>query len=395
MKRFNKETVAVLFGGRSVEHEVSVITGHQVMDALKVAGYQLLPIYITKEGEWYAGSQLHNIKQFSSASFDVRGLPEVFRVSLSPDRSVKQLLPHPEQSKGFFKKPPRLWADVYFPTIHGTLGEDGTIQGLFEMADVPYVGSGVLSSAVGMDKVRAKVLFRDAGIPVLDCVSVMRQEWENDSAAFIKRAEEAFKYPMMVKPVSLGSSIGVSRCQNEGELREALEVALIMDENALVEAALVDFIEVNCSVLGPPIQASVCEQPTPNEKLLTFDEKYKRGAKSAKSGGTKGGMASLERIVPAPIPSELTLQIQELSKKAFQLIGASGVVRVDFLLERDNSNLYLNEINTMPGSVAFYLWEATGISFDDLVDKMVKLGLERHRIRGATQFSFEANLLRK
>lgn len=391
MQNIRRETVAVVFGGRSAEHEVSIITGHQIMDALKVAGYAILPVYITKEGGWYAGAGLHNIKQYSSRTLAIKKVPGVQRVSLSPDRSVRELLPN--KSGGWttlFGKSQPMWADVFFPTVHGTMGEDGTLQGLFELADVPYVGSGVLSSAVGMDKVKAKALFRDAGLRVLDCLTLSRAEWENDPEQFTSLAEKSYGYPLIVKPVCLGSSIGVARCKDLSQLQEAIEVALTLDENALVEKALTDFIEINCSVIGPPEQASVCEQPTSSEALLSFDEKYRRGAKS-KSSGTKAGMASLERIVPAPISHELTARIQEMSIKAFRTLGASGVARVDFLV--DKGELFLNEINTMPGSVAFYLWEASGVHFDELVQKMVVTALDQYRVRTKTRFSFEANLL--
>src|SRR6185295_10704140 len=280
------------------------------------------------------------------------------RVSLSPDRSIRQLLPHPDSSKGLFKKSPRLWADVFFPAIHGSFGEDGALQGLFEMADVAYVGSGVLGSAMGMDKVRMKSLFRDSGIPVLNCLSISQEEWKTGDQSFIAKVESAYSYPVIVKPASLGSSIGVKRCEDASSLNDSIEVALRLDERALVERALVDFIEVNCSVMGPPEKASVCEQPCPSEEVLTFDAKYKRGRKGAKTASAEGGMASLDRIIPAPIPDSLTLRIQEISVQAFRLIGASGIARLDFLLEKKDGNLYLNEINTMPGSIAFYLWEA-------------------------------------
>jgi D-alanine-D-alanine ligase len=393
-KHVHKETVAVLFGGRSAEHEVSVITGHQVMDALEAAGYTLLPIYITKEGEWYAGQPLHNINRYTDPAFNLDRLQNVYRVSLSPDRSVRQLLPHPSHRRRVFKKVPRLWADVFFPTIHGNFGEDGTLQGLFELADVAYVGSGVFASAVGMDKVKMKALYRDAGLPVLDCVSISRAEWQRDSAACIGRVEEFCPYPLMVKPVCLGSSIGVRRCENAGELREAIAAAVLLDRRVLIERALGNFIEVNCAVLGPPEQASVCEQPHTSEALLSFDAKYRQGGKGAKAGGAKAGMASLGRTVPAPISAALTSRIQELSVKAFQLLNAAGVARVDFLVETAEERLYLNEINTMPGSLAFYLWEASGVPFDELATRVVNIALEQHRIRSATQFTFEANLLR-
>jgi D-alanine-D-alanine ligase len=395
MQSTRKTTVAVLFGGRSVEHEVSIITGHQIMDALEVAGYLLLPIYLTKEGVWYAGPSLNNVKQYGDPSFSPDKLQDAHRVSLSPDRSIRQLLPNPDSNKGLFKKSPRLWADVFFPAIHGTFGEDGSLQGLFEMADVAYVGSDVLGSAMGMDKIRMKALFRDSGIPVLSCLSISQEEWEGDGQAFITKVEGSYKYPVIVKPASLGSSIGVQRCEDASSLKDAIELALQLNERALVERALVDFVEVNCSVIGPPEKASVCEQPCLSEEVLTFDAKYKRGRKSAKTGNAEGGMASLDRIIPAPISSELTSQIQQLSTQAFRLIGASGVARLDFLLEKNGESFYLNEINTMPGSIAFYLWEASGVPFDELVAKCVNMALDRQRVRARTRFSFETNLLQR
>lgn len=395
MRKEKKERVGVLFGGRSAEHEVSVITGHQIMDALEVAGYTLLPIYITKEGEWFAGSALHKIGQYSEPAFDVKKLNNVYRVSLSPDRSIRKLVHHPDSSRKLFSKLPDLWADIFFPAIHGTFGEDGTLQGLFEMADVAYTGSDVISSALGMDKIRMKLLCRDVGIPVLDCIWISRSEWQTDRDNSLSRVESSNSYPFIVKPACLGSSIGVKRCDNVNQLNNAIEVALMLDERALVEPALTNFIEINCAVLGPPYEVSVCEQPCASETILTFEDKYKRGGKGSKGAGADKGMASLDRIVPAPISLELTSRIQDISIQSCREIGASGVVRIDFLLDKSSDSLYLNEINTMPGSIAFYLWEAIGLPFDELVTKVVNIGLQRHRVRSETQFSFEANLLQR
>src|SRR4030095_8406597 len=255
------QTVAVLFGGRSVEHEVSVITGHQIMDALKAAGYQILPIYLTKDGEWYAGDRLHNLQLFTDPAGEPLSAAGVYRGSLSPDRSIRQLLIHPSARQGLFRKPPVLWADVFFPALHGTFGEDGALQGLFELADVPYVGAGVAASAIAMDKALAKVICRGAGIPVLDWTVLLRAEWGQEPAGIVERIESAFAYPVIVKPVCLGSSIGVKRCHDRETLREAIATALILDDRVLVEPALSDFIEINCAVMGPPERISVCEQP--------------------------------------------------------------------------------------------------------------------------------------
>jgi D-alanine-D-alanine ligase len=393
-----KETVAVLFGGRSGEHEVSVITAHQVMDALGVAGYDVLPIYITKDGSWFAGKPLKDLDRYSRDDFNPAAMVDVHRVSLSPDRSIRELVVHPAAKGGFFSKKPRLWADVFFPAIHGTFGEDGTLQGLFELADVPYVGPGVLSSAVAMDKVATKAVCRDAGIPVLSCTTFGRNEWQRDERGAIDNAESQGFYPLIVKPVSLGSSIGVKRCENRDDLKAAVEAALVLDERVLVEKALDDFFEINCSVLGLPARASVCEQPVPRSSLLSFEDKYKRGGgtKGKASGGTKGsGMASLDRIIPAPISEELAARIQYLAIKAFQVTQSSGVARIDFLVDKSTESVYLNELNNPPGSFAFYLWEKTNLSFDGLVTELVKIAQRRHEERRKTLFSFEANLLRK
>ena len=387
-------TVAVLFGGRSVEHEVSVITGHQTMDALDQAGFPSLPIYITKQGDWYAGEDLHNLDLYREQTFHAAGLKNVYRVSLSPDRSVRQLVVHPAATGGLLQKSPKLWADVFFPVVHGTHGEDGSLQGLFELADVPYVGSGILASAIGMDKVRTKRILEQAGIPTLDCLELSRAEWEADPDAVAIRVETKFRYPVMVKPVCLGSSIGVSSCADRPALREAIDLALELDGRALVEEALTDFIEINCSVMGPPERASACEQPIRSESVLSFDDKYRHGGKKLGRGQAESaGMAGLARQVPAPIGEALTRQVKRLAVEAFRAIDASGVVRVDFLYEASKRRLLLNEINTTPGSLSYYLWEEEGVRFDQLVSMLIGIALDRHESRRATVYSFSANLL--
>jgi D-alanine-D-alanine ligase len=391
------KTVAVLFGGRSVEHEVSVITGHQIMDALTAAGHGVLPIFITKEGEWHAGEALHNLQLFTDPAHDPTSAAGVQRVSLSPDRSIRQLLPHPLVRQPFFRKAPPLWAEVFFPALHGSFGEDGSLQGLFELADVPYVGPGVAASAIAMDKALTKVICREAGIPVLDARVIARDVWKADSDCALADIEAFCPYPIIVKPVSLGSSIGVARCPDRAMLVEAITTALLLDDRVLIERALSDFIEVNCAILGPPEQPSVCEQPLTSDTILSFDAKYKRGGKGARRGGSRdepGGMASLDRLIPAPIPEELTRQVQAYAVRVFRAMGAAGTARADFLFEQTRAQLYLNEINTLPGSMAFYLWEASGIPFDQLVDRLIEIALHRHAVRSQTQFSFEVNLLR-
>jgi D-alanine-D-alanine ligase len=397
------QTVAVVFGGRSVEHEVSILTAHQVLDALDVAGFKTLPVYINKDGAWYAGKPLGDLAHFRGKA-QVGDLAGVNRVALAADRSIRQLVSHPHAKKGLFSRPPELWADVFLPCVHGSFGEDGTLQGVFEMADVAYTGCGVLAAALSMDKIRSKAVCQAAGLPVLECRWTTRRAWAKEAAAFVAEAEKLGPYPLIVKPASLGSSIGVRRCDNQQQLREGVETALVYDERVLVEPALVSFREVNCSVLGPPTQASVCEMPSYAGELLSFDSKYRAGGSGkggAKRGGSKGagakgmaqgGMASLNRTIPAPISPELTAQAQQLAMRGFEAIGAEGVARVDFLLD-SASRLYFNEINTVPGSLAYYLWESSGLRFDQLVTRLVESGLERHASRRQTQYSMDANLL--
>jgi D-alanine-D-alanine ligase len=268
------------------------------LDALDVAGYKTLPVYITKEGAWYAGKPLGDLAHFRGKG-DIGDLPGVSRVILSPDRSARQLVSHPHAKKGLFSRAPELWADVFLPCVHGTFGEDGTLQGVFEMADVPYSGCGVLAAALSMDKIRSKAVCQAAGLPILQSRWISRDAWKKDSAAFVAEVESLFPYPVIVKPSSLGSSIGVRRCNDVRQLREGMETALVFDERVMVEPALVNFREVNCAVLGAPSQASVCEMPSYSGDFLSFDSKYRAGGKNGAKGfapkGSKSGMAAAWR----------------------------------------------------------------------------------------------------
>ncbi len=390
--------IAVLFGGRSVEHEVSIITAHQVMDALEVAGYGLLPIYIDKEGVWFAGDPLRNLPLYSKLpSAGLESVSGVYRVSLSPDRSIRELMHHPQTARSLFRRLPVLWADVFFPAVHGTTGEDGALQGLFELADVAYTGCGIFASAVSLNKVETKRILKSAEIPVLAFETVTRERWASGESECLDAAEKIGTYPLMVKPANLGSSIGVTRAKNRQDMADAIALALELDQLVLVEKALEDFYEINCSVMTNGV-ASVCELPCTTEALLTFDEKYKRGGSKGKgkaSGGSKagGGMASLQRIVPAPIAPELSEAVRAMASLAYRTIGGAGVARIDFLYDRAQGKLFLNEINTLPGSLSYYLWEASTVSFDRLVRTVVEEGLARHAAGERTRHRFEANLL--
>ena len=382
----SKLRVGVIYGSRSVEHEVSIITALQAMDALDPERYEVIPIYVTKQGEWLTGAALRKLDTYKSPSDPSRTLP---RVTLSPVPS-KGLLSVTEQRSRLLpisSGGQRLVLDVAFPCVHGTFGEDGTLQGLLELANLPYVGSGVLASAIGMDKVLMKAAFRSAGLPVLDCSVIRRDEWERIPDETVERLEREVGYPAFVKPVNLGSSVGISRAVDRETLRSAIEIAVHYDTRVLVERALEGAVDINCSVLGyaGDVRVSVCEQPISWEAFLSYEDKYIRGGKSQ-------GMKGASRRIPAPISTELTERIQTMARCAFQAIDAAGVARVDFLLTPDGQ-VFVNEINTLPGSLAFYLWEATDLPFPRLLDRLIEIALKRHEERQKTSYSFDSSLL--
>ena len=377
--------VGVVFGGRSVEHEVSVLTAMQVMAAFP-DGLTAVPVYIDKEGRWYTGDRLRTVDAYR----DVRALTQsATRVTLRPEPGGPGALLIPEARRGLLGGArDSLRVDVVMPLVHGTHGEDGTLQGLFELCDVPYTGSGVAAAAVSMDKRLAKAAFRAVGLAVVDDAPVMRDAWHADAAAVMAAVERRFAYPMYVKPVSLGSSIGVSRVESQGALRDALELALAYDWRCIVEPSQEGVVEVNCAVLGrgDALRASACEQPKPGG-LLTYEDKYL--SKSAKGGGKSAST----RVIPAPLSDTMTARVQEAAVDAFRAIGAEGVARVDFLLRPERDEILVNEINTVPGSLAFYLWEPLGLRFDQLVAQLVTLAQQRYDDKMRTTYSIDTWLL--
>jgi len=387
--------VGVFFGGRSVEHEVSVITALQVMAALPSA-YTATPVYIAKSGAWYAGDALRDLDRYRDVD---RLLAETTRVMLLPEPESRGALVEAGTRRGIFggsaRKVTRI--DVALPLVHGTHGEDGTLAGLFELSDIAYAGSGVAASAVSMDKRLAKAVLRAAGLRVLDDVLVRRDAWRDDAEALVRDIVAKFPFPVFVKPLSLGSSIGVSRVTRLEPLREAIELALTYDTRCLVEPSQERSVEVNCAVLGrgADVRASACEQPK-SSGLLTYADKYlakggaKAGAGSAVSGG--GGAKSMQRVIPAPLSDVMTRRVQEMAMAAFRAIGAEGVARVDFLVRSDDE-IIVNEINTLPGSLSFYLWEPVGVPFGDLLTRLLDMARARHEAKQRTQYSIDTWLL--
>ena len=391
----SKLNIAVIFGSRSCEHDVSIISALQLIEAAKTAGFTVTPIYISREGLWYTGEALTNIETFREFNPMGKGIT---RVNLDVSANAGDLWAWPPQRAGLFAKVPAPIAhiDVAIPVLHGLHGEDGTVQGLLEMANIPYASSGVLGSAVGMDKIAMKQMLRGAGYPVLDYVWLTRDQLKTDREAIVERIEREIKYPAFVKPAALGSSIGVSKATNREELDKALDLAASYDRRILVEVGINNPVEINCAALGygEDVRTSVCEMPVPStgDKFLNFFEKYLRNA------GTKGessrGMKSLSRVVPAPIGEELTERIQRMTKEIFKLLDCRGTVRIDFILD-ENDVLYVNEPNTIPGSLAFYLWQECGVSFGKLVEIMVEDALRAHADKNTNVFAFDSTILQK
>ena len=391
----SKMNIAVFFGSRSCEHDVSIVSALQCIEATKAAGFEVTPVYISRDGLWYTGAPLENIETFREFNPMTKGIT---RVTLDVTANAGDLWAWPPQRAGLFAKVPAplCHIDCAIPVFHGWHGEDGTIQGLLEMANIPYASSGVLGSAIGMDKIAMKQILRGAGFPVLDFVWFTREQLKKERQTVIERVEKEIKYPAFIKPAALGSSIGVSRAKNRDELERALDVAASYDRRILVEVGVNRPVEINCAALGygEDVRASVCEMPVPssNDTFLDFWQKYLRNAST--KGEDSRGMKSLSRVVPAPIGEELTGRIQTMTCDIFKLLDCRGTVRVDFILDQ-NDMLFVNEPNTIPGSLAFYLWKACGLDFPKLIEKMVEDALRAHADKNSSVFAYDSSILKK
>ncbi len=356
----NSFKVAVLFGGKSTEHEISVVSAMQVIRFLK-ARHEVIPIYITREGQWFTGDILSEINAFKDIDTSIKTCSSL---AITPD-SLTKTIENP-LGKGFLNKPRQIDIDVVFPVLHGLHGEDGTVQGLLELADIPYVGSGVLASAIGIDKDVTKRFLLSNGVPVLNWLVFSRREWMPDEKAIMKIIEEKYQYPVIVKPADLGSSIGVNVVDNFDDLSAALSSAMYLDSKVIVEPYLENIIEVNCSVLGndQPI-SSTTEQPLKFGDLLSFEDKYIHK-------NQERGMDGAKRIIPAPVSESQNEEIRNLAIRTFQVLGCKGVARVDFLVDTKTGDIFVNEINTLPGSIAYYLWKEAPyrITPEQLVDEI-------------------------
>lgn len=381
-----KINLAVLFGGRSVEHEVSVISAVQAMASMNTEKYNIVPVYMTKKSEFYTGEKLMDINNYKDIPALLKECTEcVFVRSEGKVQLIRQKMKK-------FGSNLISDIDIAFPIVHGTNVEDGALQGYLQTLDLPYVGCDVLASAVGMDKYVMKILLKEAGFPVLDCCRFSSFDLDRIDEC-VNEVEKKFGYPVIVKPINLGSSVGISKAGDRDALVKSVELAFEFSDRILVEPAVVQLKEINCSVVGDSesAEASVCEEPVQasDEDILSFEQKYVGGGKS---GGSKG-MASLKRKIPAEISKEQENTIRKLAVDAFRYLGCNGVTRIDFMIDMATDKIYINEINTIPGSLAFYLWEAKGVKYPALLEKMIQLALKRHRQGQKINYTFDNNIL--
>lgn len=378
-----KTRVAVMFGGKSVEHEVSVISGIQAIMSMDQEKYEVIPVYLTKKNEMYVGEETGKIEAYK----DIPGLlSKSQRVILVNEDDHIVLMPYPV--KLFGKK--GIEVDIAFPIVHGTNVEDGALQGYLKTIGIPFVGCDVTASALGMDKYASKVVLKENGVPVLDGYCFTTSDYaEIDS--ILDKVEKEIGYPAIVKPVDLGSSVGISVARNRSELTNSIDDAFLYARKIIIEHAITKLREINCAVLGDENEAvaSECEEPLHTKDILSYEDKY---VSNAKGSGSKG-MASVSRKIPAELSPEKRKEVQELAVKSFQKLGCNGVARIDFMIDEENGKLYFNEINTIPGSLAFYLWEPVGISYPELLDRMIRLALKRVREEESITFSFDTNIL--
>ena len=382
MGQGRRTVVAVIFGGRSVEHDVSIVTGCQIMRAFSPARYEVVPVYISRDGRWHCGGPLAKLEYYQDKNIFNRD--GVVSCLLSPDARHHGLIIDP--LAGRFRKSEVKRIDVIFPAIHGTHGEDGSLQGLIELADIPYVGCGILGSALSNDKILTKRALCQAGISTLDDYVFSRRQWLERPEDVLGGIMEKFDWPLFVKPAALGSSIGIGRADSEALLRSSIDIAVSFDRRVLVEPAVTDGIEINCAVMGygGQLEASTLEQPLSWDSFLSYEDKYLRGGE---------GMKSAERLIPAPIDESLAQKIKAISRRAFQAVDGRGIARVDFLVRPDRDEVYLNEINTMPGSLAFYLWREDGYAPADVVERLVKLAQEVYAAKRGSIYDYETRLV--
>lgn len=380
-----KTKVGVFFGGRSTEHEISVISANQAMAAMSREKYDIIPVYITKEGKWYTGDALTDVANFRDTAALLQKCEPVYMRPIYGDYNLYSM-----KTAGIFRHDHKIIAtlDVVLPVLHGSNGEDGTFQGVIETIGIPFAGCDVLSSANGMDKITMKMILASEDVPVVDYVWFTDKEWFSRHDTLVEKIEAKLGYPVIVKPANLGSSVGIHRADDRKALEAAVADAEKYTSRIIVEHLVEDLCEINCSVLGncDDYRMSVLEEPIKSGEILSYEDKYMGGTK------TERGMQASKKRIPADLPADMTERIKFLAGETFRVLSCHGVSRVDFIVDRKDNSVYVNEINTIPGSLSFYLWEATGLAFDALMDELVRLAFKRKEEQSRKIVSYSANI---
>lgn len=383
-----KIKLGVIFGGESVEHEVSIISAVQAMESIDEEKYDIIPIYISKDRIWYTGAMLRDIDVYK----DFEDLKKYAKEVVLTRKNDKFFL---QTTKGLFRKD-ITDVDIIFPIVHGNNVEDGSLQGYLESVGIPYVGSHVLGAALGQDKVLMKQVFASNDLPIVAYTWFYDNEYLENKDSILKNIS-ALKYPVVVKPATLGSSVGITYVKSEDDIDSAIKEAIKYDNKVVVEKAVENLIEVNCSVLGnyKYQETSALEEVLSDNDLLTYADKYIGGAKGKLKGGMKSskGMASTSRVIPARIDKKLASDVMDLSKKVFKTLNLSGVCRIDFLIDKKANKVYINEPNTIPGSLAFYLWEPVGKGYKALINDMINIAIKDYKLKEKKTYSFDTNIL--
>lgn len=379
-----KIKVGVIFGGETVEHEVSIISALQAIKNLDESKYEIIPIYISKDRTWYTGHILLDIETFK----DFNNVKKYAKKVTLYKKENSYLL---QCTTGLFRKD-ITDIDVILPVVHGNNVEDGTLAGYLDTVGVPYVGSHVLGAALGQDKVAMKQIMASNDIPVVDYTWFFDNEYTEDKEKILKNIKKV-GYPVVVKPATLGSSVGITYVKSEKDIEEALETAISYDTKVVVEKAVENLVEVNDSVLGSYEyqKVSPIEEVMGEDEILSYADKYLGNAK--KTGSASKGMASTSRIIPARISDKLTNEIQDCSKKVFRIMNFSGVCRIDYLIDSKTQKFYVNEPNTIPGSLSFYLWKEAGMKYSDLLDEMIQIAIKEYKHKSKKVRSFDSNIL--
>ena len=395
----SKIRVGVIFGGRSVENEISVLTAIQAINALDKELYEITPIYISKQGRWYTGNALTDSNNYRQMDSLLASCDEVYLRPIYGDHNLykvnKPLISYFKQMFNISKDEIAATLDVILPALHGTNCEDGSFQGAVEMTGIPYAGCNVLASANGMDKITMKMILKESGIPVIDYTWFCDKEWYDNQTAVAEKVEAKLGYPVIVKPADSGSSVGITAVHNREELIEAVDNAASYSKRIIVEHLVEKLKEINCSVLGNyyDCEASVCEAPIRSGEILSYADKYLGGGKGSKGGAKQSqGMRSTLREIPANLPQETTDFIRKSAVETFKALACDGVSRIDFMIDEADGKIYVNEINTIPGSLSFYLWEASGVSFDKLTERLIDIAFQRKRDSSTKITSYKENI---